>query len=43
MLSEVYKVEVLKKCGRMEKNLHVFLTSTPDGGSDMVANEPESR
>jgi hypothetical protein len=39
MLSEVYKVEVLKKCTRMEENLHVLLTSAPD----MVANDPESR
>jgi hypothetical protein len=39
MLSEVYKVEVLKKWGTTEGNLHVFLTSAPA----MVANDPESR
>jgi hypothetical protein len=43
MLNGVYKVEVLKKCGRMERNLHVFLTSIPDGGSDMAANASGSR
>jgi hypothetical protein len=39
VLTEVYKVEVLKKCDRMEENIHVFLTSAPD----TVANDPESR